>query len=86
MLVLQDVHAIMVNNKIVEHLEQAYDDGEILRLRIDMGVLDMTIEWNNFPPKVRSSCFEHINIQAREVLWKNIPNLFFWNFAKTPNY
>jgi hypothetical protein len=52
-----------------------YDDGEILRLRIDGNKVFLLIEWKNFPPKSRTTDIGTIEIEAEKIWWENIPDL-----------
>lgn len=60
-----------------------YDDGEILRLRIDNNKAFFLIEWKNFPPKPRTEDIGTIEIEAEKILWENIPDLSDDYFKET---
>ena len=52
-----------------------YDDGEILRFRMNSGKVFFLIEWKNFPPKPCIEDIGTIEIEAKKIYWKNIPEL-----------
>ncbi len=60
-----------------------YDDGEILRLRINNNKVFLLIEWTNFPPKTRVNDVSTIEIEAEKIRWENIPELSDDYFKKS---
>ncbi len=72
-LIFHGIKIILVNDKVIKEIKQNYDDGEILRLRIYKNEVDLIVKWCNFPPKECSHHFEHINIQANQIEWLNMP-------------
>lgn len=75
-LCLVGIKSIKVDDKEDKEIPwKEYDDGEILRLRIDNKKVFFLIEWKNFPPKLRTEDVGTIEIEAEKVYWENIPDL-----------
>jgi hypothetical protein len=75
-LCLMGVKWIKVDDKEDKEIPwKEYDDGEVLRLRIDNNKVFLFIEWKNFPPKPDRIDYSTIEIEAKKIYWENIPNL-----------
>ncbi len=74
-LILHEVKKIFRNDSLVPEINFIYDSGEILQFEISDDKVNLLVIWYNFPPKERTSNFEHIIIQAGKIEWKNIPDL-----------
>lgn len=73
---IRQIESIMVNDTPTKHLQMTYDDGEIARFRIQNNNVRLNLLWSNYPPKKRESRFDCIVINAKNIDWENIPNLF----------
>ena len=42
--------------------------------------IEISLSWENFPPKPSVNDFDTIVVESREIKWENIPDLFdpFW--------
>jgi hypothetical protein len=75
-LLLSNVKKIENNNKILSSINRICRDGELLRLIIEKGTVELFINWYTYPPEGFQSTFEHITIEASEITW--IENR--WNY------
>jgi hypothetical protein len=66
---------ISINDDLVNQIEKKYDDGEILKFRIDGNCLTLLLMWSNFPPKNKIDICESIEIESKEIYWENTPDL-----------
>ena len=46
-----------------------YDDGDILDFEIRGKTVFFLIEWRNFPPKIRETKLNKIEIEAESIEW-----------------
>lgn len=78
---LKDIIFIYMNeNQYFDLLQMKYDSATIFELIIDENVVEISLIWENFPPKEYVNDFDTIKIAAKEISWENIPDLFdpFW--------
>jgi hypothetical protein len=72
---------IHVNREIIStYLKMRYDSANIFDLEIAKNVVKLAVSWENFPPKPYVNDFSTIKIEALEIWWENIPDLYdpFW--------
>jgi hypothetical protein len=72
---LEGIKSILINDQPIVQLKMLYDDGEILRFRINENKVDLLIKWMNYSSKDQKDCLEHIIIEADKIHWNNLPDL-----------
>jgi hypothetical protein len=78
---LKEVKSIQINEvPFMGCLKKLYDSGSIVDLTIEEKMVEIAISWVNFQPKPRVNDFSTIKIEALEIWWENIPDLYdpFW--------
>src|SRR3989344_6806638 len=78
---LRDINSIILNeNPFSGILKMKYDSGTIFDLQIEKNKIEISIIWENFPPKPPVNDFDTIVIEAKEIIWENVPDLYdpFW--------
>ncbi|MCK4935095.1 MAG: hypothetical protein KAR79_05860 [Simkaniaceae bacterium] len=74
---LDGIQDILMNG--VHHLgklKMDYDKGGIFDFILKNNLIELQIEWVNFPPKPDVTDFSVIIIQADHIWWENIPDLY----------
>jgi hypothetical protein len=75
------LHVEGIKNIIVDkqpflrEITKKYDKGRVFDFEIEKSVIELSIIWVNFPPKLEVNEFSVIKIEAEKIWWENIPNL-----------
>lgn len=70
------IKSILIDEQpFIGTFKQTYDYGGIFDLVIEKNFVEISIKWEDFPPKPRKEDFSVIQIQAEDIYWENIPNL-----------
>ena len=80
-LFLKCVNSVRINDiSFYGKLKMKYDSGSIFDLKIEKNRIEISLSWENFPPKPSVNDFDTIKIEAKEIQWENIPDLYdpFW--------
>ncbi len=78
---LEDIISIFsTDGSLSNQLHMKYKSGNIFDLEISKNQVEISIIWENFPPKPAVNDFCTITIKARKIWWENIPDLYdpFW--------
>jgi hypothetical protein len=78
---LKRISSVILNDvSFSGQLKMKYDSGTIFDLHIEKKRIEISLSWENFPPKPSVNDFDTIVIEAEEVKWENIPDLYdpFW--------
>lgn len=78
---LMEINSIKLNDILFsDQLKMKYDSGTIFDLHIEKNRIEISLSWENFPPKPSVNDFDTIIIEAEEIKWENIPDLYdpFW--------
>lgn len=78
---LKGIISIRLNEDFFSgYLKMKYDSGTIFDLQIEENKIEISLSWENFPPKHSVNDFDTIVVEAKEIEWENIPSLFdpFW--------
>lgn len=70
---LEKIKKISINHEPVKQLYMIYDEGEILRFRINKNNVMLLAKWMNYLPKKYIEKTEVIEIEADSIYWENIP-------------
>ena len=52
-----------------------FDKGRIFDFEIKGKIIELDIEWVNYPPRLNVTDFSTIKIKAEKIWWENIPDL-----------
>ena len=76
---INNVKTIFINDEpflgMLNDLNNNYDSGEIKSFDLKDGVLQLAIQWENYPPRENTRDFSMIIIHADEITWEYIPDL-----------
>jgi hypothetical protein len=76
-LYLNGVKSIKLNDILFfDRLKMKYDSAEVFDLEIQKNQVEISINWENFPPNPPINDFETITIELESVEWETIPTLF----------
>ena len=71
-----DVENIEINEKSSSNKwEMQFDKGRIFDFEIKGKIIELDIEWVNYPPRLNVTDFSTIKIKAEKIWWENIPDL-----------
>ena len=79
---LREINSLKLNDALFSGiLEMKYDSGTIFDLQIEKNTFEISIIWENFPPKLSVNDFDTIVIEVKEIIWENVPDLYdpFWS-------
>lgn len=71
-----DLENIEINEKsLSDKWKLRFDKGRIFDFEIKGNIIELDIEWVNYPPHPNVEDFSTIKIKADKVWWENIPDL-----------
>lgn len=71
-----DIENIEINEKkLSSKLEMQFDKGRIFDFEIKDKIIELDINWVNYPPHPNTDDFSTIKIKGKKIWWENIPNL-----------
>ncbi len=75
-LFVNGVESIVCNDiPFVGELTKPYDDGGIVDFTLRQNGVKLAISWDNYPPNPKINEFSDLEIKAKSITWKTIPDL-----------
>ncbi|MBS0622176.1 MAG: hypothetical protein JSR80_04370 [Verrucomicrobia bacterium] len=74
-IVCRGINAINLNgNPYIRKLLFPYDSGEILDFDLNNGIVEMGINWTNYPPHPEIQDYWALRIKAKQIIWQDALN------------
>lgn len=71
---IEGIESININKKdFLQKLTKKYDLGKIFDFEIKKNLVELSIDWVDFPPKPQVNEFSNIKIKAKKIYWENLP-------------
>lgn len=73
---VEGVNSITIDGKaFFGKLKKIRDHGKIFDFKVEKNLIELEVDWNNFPPKKKENEFSVTKIVAKKIWWETIPNL-----------